>query len=300
MLTSIKAMKTYILKVLFVFGLVFMAGNIEANGCNFYRSLGEGSRGEDVRCLQQYLISSGNAYSYGYITADGSFGPMTRQAVSLWQSRNGIYPAYGYFDSQSIAKYRELVPYSTSYNYYNTYTGGTVLGASTSVYYSSVEMRARQKIADAVEAIEEAEEEIEDSNKNTSSAENYLEDAKDDLFEAIREFFISKDFVDAEEFAIDALENAEDALDEVDGSGNRSDADDAIDDARDAIEDAENEIEDADDRGVDVRYAEDLLEEAQDLLDEAEDEFDDGDYDDAEDLANEAEDLANEAIDEVN
>ncbi len=296
-------MKTHIFKVLFIFGLVFMAGGAEANGCTFTRSLGEGARGEDVRCLQQYLMSSGNSYSYGYTATDGNFGPMTRQAVSLWQSRNGVYPAYGYFDPQSIAKYYELVPYSTSYNYYTT--GGSVLGASTSIYtnpitYSSTETRARQKIEEAVEAIEEAEDEIEDSSRNTSSAENYLEEAKDNLFQAVREFFVARDFADAEDFADDAIENAEDAQNEVDGGGNRSDADNAIDDARDAIEEAEDEIDDADDRGVYVRYAQDLLDEAQDLLDDAEEEFDDENYDEAEDLANDAEILAEEAIDEVN
>ena len=70
----VKIMKTFIFKAVFIAGLVFMAGNIEANGCNFTRSLVWGSRGEDVRCLQQYLVNSGySAYFYGYSSADGNF-----------------------------------------------------------------------------------------------------------------------------------------------------------------------------------------------------------------------------------
>lgn len=297
-------MKTHILKILFVFTIVAFASNVEANACNFYRSLGQGSRGEDVRCLQQYLMNSGyNSYFYGYNSADGIYGPMTMRAVALWQSNNGIYPAYGYFDSQSIEKYFNLVPSSGYYNY----GGGSVLGASTSIYsststttYSSQEVQARQAIEDALEMIEDAEDEIDDSNKNTNSAENYLEDAKDDMLEAVKAFFIDRDFYKALDFANDALENAEDAIDEAGGGGDRDSADDAIEDARDAINDAEDEIEEARDDGDYVGRAEDLLEDAEDLLDEAEEEFDDKDYGDAEDLADEARELAEDAIDEVN
>lgn|SRR3989344_1272637 len=285
-------MKTKILKILFIFAITLFATNTSANGCSFYRDLWQGTRGEDVRCLQQHLTSFG----YG-LSPDGVYGQMTNQAVTSWQMSNGL-PVSGYFDANSRARYFEQVSFG------GISGGGSVLGAyTTGTDYNpsidSLEVRARDRIEDALIMIEDAEDEIDDSNQNTSSAENSLEDAKEDIIESVRAFFIDRDFREAYDLADDALKNAEDAFEDVDGDGNRGDAEDTIDDARDAINDAEDEIADADDDGDDVDEAEDILEEAEDRLDEAEEEFDDRNYDEAEDLAKEAEELARDAVNAI-
>ena len=285
-------MKNNIFKVLFLLGLVFIGGNVEASNCNFGRVLTQGSRGEDVRCLQQYLIGAG--YITGYNSADGVFGFITKQAVARWQGDLGIYPVSGVFDNKSMQIY-----YNNSSTNMTYYQGGSVLGASTVFNFNSQEVIARQKIEKALDVIEEAEDEIDDSNKNTSSAENDVEDAKDNIYEAIREFFIDKDFFKAEDWAEDAINNARDAIEKVDGGGDKDDARDAIEDAEDAIDEAQDEIDEAEDDGRYVREAKDLLDEARDVLEEAEDEFDDRDYDRAEDLARDAEELARDAVDAI-
>ncbi len=110
-------MKTNILKALFLSAIVLLAARAEAQTCNFTRDLYQGTWGEDVRCLQQYL-STATGYSapgYGYsglpsqtyIIPDGFFGPLTAQALMQWQATKGI-PASGYFDAASRAKYFEL------------------------------------------------------------------------------------------------------------------------------------------------------------------------------------------------
>lgn len=79
--------------------------------CNFYRNLYIGSRGEDVRCLQKYLNSSGFIVAisgYGSINSETNyFGPLTRDAISRWQRGSNIYPTYGYFGPISRARYLE-------------------------------------------------------------------------------------------------------------------------------------------------------------------------------------------------
>ena len=264
-----------------------VAFSADAATCNFVRDLGMSTRGEDVRCLQQYLNSSGySANFYGYNFSDGFFGPLTRQAVMNWQASNSV-PVSGYFDAMSRTKYFEL---SGIY--------GRVLGVSI----DNQEQRAIERIGDALNMIEDAEDEIDDSNRNTRSAKKLLEDAKEDMLDSIRAYFIDRDFFEAEDLADEAFQNAEDAFEDAGGSSNRNDRDDAeeaIDDARDAINDAEDEIDEADDDGDDVDEARDILEEAEDRLDDAKEQFNDKDYDDAEDLANEAEDLAHDAVDAI-
>lgn len=66
--------------------------------CNFSRDLFFGIKGEDVKCLQQYLK----------VTATGFFGPLTKKAVVSWQTANNISPALGYFGQISRNKYKEL------------------------------------------------------------------------------------------------------------------------------------------------------------------------------------------------
>ena len=293
-------MKTKIFKYVFVLAVAAFGFSSYAAGCNFYRDLQVGSRGEDVRCLQDYLNTSGVA---SFTNPDGVFGLGTRQSVMQWQGAYGL-PASGHFGALSRDKYFQLTGGSVG--------GGSVLGAFTSydpnvssnLTLAPLDARARAAIVDALQMIEDAEEEIEDSNRNTSSAEKKLRDAKDDLVDSLLAFFIDRDFNEAEDLAMDAFDNAEEAFEKAGGDRDRNDSDrdsalDAIRDARDAINDAEDEIEDADDDGDDVRDAEDLLDEAMDTLDDAEEEFDDRDYDRAEDLAMDAEELAEDAVDAI-
>jgi len=71
--------------------------------CSFAVNLTVGSRGDDVKCLQSYLTSTGHySYSGG---ATGYFGSITKTAVSAWQAANGVSPAVGYFGALSRAKY---------------------------------------------------------------------------------------------------------------------------------------------------------------------------------------------------
>lgn len=53
-----------------------------------YSNLSRGSRGEDVKKMQQALINAG--YSVGSAGADGSFGPDTEKAVLRYQKNNGL------------------------------------------------------------------------------------------------------------------------------------------------------------------------------------------------------------------
>ncbi len=70
-----------------------------AGACSFTRDLTVGVKGDDVKCLQQYLSVS---------PTSGYFGPLTKAAVAKWQSANGVSPAVGYFGSISRAKYNAL------------------------------------------------------------------------------------------------------------------------------------------------------------------------------------------------
>ncbi|MDP9249438.1 MAG: peptidoglycan-binding protein [bacterium] len=302
-------MKTKIFAILFLGAAVLFGTKAEALSmvpppytgavCTFTRDLTPGTWGEDVRCLQQYLSTTGisyGGYSGGYLIADGYFGPMTTQSVIQWQSRNGL-AATGYFDAASRAKYSQLVGYG--------YGGGDYFGNGNLEEQEVLEIMLT--INDALWVIEDTEDELDDSrNNNDEEAEDLIEDAKDDIYESLRALFVSYNISKARNLANDALDNAEEAFDEAGGNrngGDKGDAQDAIEDAEDAIDDAEDEIADARRRGVSltlINRAEDMLDDAKDKLDDADDEYDDKDYDDAEDSARDAEELAEDAIDEVN
>jgi len=75
--------------------------------CSFTRSLAMKSKGDDVKCLQSYLMSTGDyTYSGG---ATGFFGSVTKAAVMAWQKANSVSPASGYFGPISQAKYSAVV-----------------------------------------------------------------------------------------------------------------------------------------------------------------------------------------------
>ncbi len=81
--------------------------------CAFARSLSQGVSGDDVKCLQQYLNSSGYQVAASGAGSPGNetiyFGSLTKAAVAKWQAAKGVSPAAGYFGPISRAKYDSLV-----------------------------------------------------------------------------------------------------------------------------------------------------------------------------------------------
>ncbi|MEK7609116.1 MAG: peptidoglycan-binding domain-containing protein, partial [Patescibacteria group bacterium] len=69
------------------------------------RSLFRGSRGEDVRQLQEFLAQDPAIYPEGLAT--GYYGIGTEAAVKRWQAQNGV-PAVGVVGRQTIAKFKQL------------------------------------------------------------------------------------------------------------------------------------------------------------------------------------------------
>ncbi len=72
------------------------------SSCTFTRDLTLGSKGDDVTCLQNALISNGYAIAAG---ATGYFGAQTQAAVMAWQKAAGVSPAAGYFGPKSRAAF---------------------------------------------------------------------------------------------------------------------------------------------------------------------------------------------------
>lgn len=72
---------------------------------SFTRDLTVGSKGEDVRVLQQFLNSQGAHVSFSGPGSIGNetmyFGPATRSALARWQMVNNISPSVGYFGPKS-------------------------------------------------------------------------------------------------------------------------------------------------------------------------------------------------------
>ncbi len=82
-----------------------VSANATTNGnCQFTRNLFTGLFGQDVRCLQGYLIEEG----FLKVSATGYFGTATRTAVMNWQRENGV-TAVGNFGTVSRATYARLV-----------------------------------------------------------------------------------------------------------------------------------------------------------------------------------------------
>ena len=89
------------------------ASGVPTTAYNFTRNLTVGSRGEDVKALQQYLNASGFKVAESGPGSPGNettyFGNLTKAAVAKWQAANGISPASGFFGPLSRAKYASLV-----------------------------------------------------------------------------------------------------------------------------------------------------------------------------------------------
>ena len=83
--------------------------------------LSEGSKGNDVKTVQQALLSAGVKVPGG---ADGIFGPATKSAVTAFQSRNGL-TASGKVDADTAAALGLTQPAPST----PTQTGGLALGS---------------------------------------------------------------------------------------------------------------------------------------------------------------------------
>ena len=116
-------MYTKIFKTLFIFIVGFLALNVSASSCEFTRDLEIDSKGEDVRCLQEYLNNSGYTISSSGVGSLGNetenFGELTQKALIRWQIANNITPSKGYFGMKSRMKYNSLIK-TTNSNTSNT------------------------------------------------------------------------------------------------------------------------------------------------------------------------------------
>lgn len=73
----------------------------------FTRDLTVGSRGDDVKALQQYLNSQGYQVAASGVGSPGSettyFGPLTQAALAKFQAAKGVTPSVGYFGPKTRA-----------------------------------------------------------------------------------------------------------------------------------------------------------------------------------------------------
>lgn len=306
---------------LFIFTFLIAGSVAEASTCEFTRDLKLNDKGEDVRCLQEYLNSTDYYISLVGAGSKGketdTFGPKTESSLILWQMANNVSPTQGYFGAKSQAKYKELTKTTqtvTTPTVNNSNENSALIANlnaqieslknqlsnqnQTETKKSTEEKDSIKNIKEALNMIKDAEEAIDDS-KDKNEAEDILEDAKEDFYDAVVYFF-ENNFTKANKLAKNALEEAEEAYEEAGGETEEDEADEAIEKAISRIDKAESKIEKAEeDDDVDTDDAWDLLEEAEDLLDEAEEAFDDEDYEEAIDIANEAKETADDAIKEL-
>jgi len=89
--------------------------------CNFTRSLTMGSKGDDVKCLQEYLNGAGHTLASSGAGSPGGettyFGSLTKNGVIKWQNANaavvlapvGLSVGTGYFGPSSRSAYASMV-----------------------------------------------------------------------------------------------------------------------------------------------------------------------------------------------
>ncbi|HUX35926.1 MAG TPA: sortase [Candidatus Paceibacterota bacterium] len=103
-----------------VSGMFFSHTNAQS-AFNFVRDLTLGSKGDDVKALQQFLNSNGARVSASGFGSPGNetayFGVATRAALAKWQADKGIFPPVGYFGPKTrsfiAAAARDIVPSSS-------------------------------------------------------------------------------------------------------------------------------------------------------------------------------------------
>lgn len=99
-------------------------GSSVGSSYNFTRDLTLGSKGDDVKALQQWLNAQGFAVAASGAGSVGNestyFGSLTQGALAKWQAANGVSPAVGYFGPITRAKIASM-------------GGGTTTGGGTPV-----------------------------------------------------------------------------------------------------------------------------------------------------------------------
>ncbi len=107
--------------------LATTGGTTVVSSTTFTRNLTVGSKGDDVKALQQWLNASGYKVSASGAGSPGNettvFGPATKAALAKYQAANGISPAVGYFGPITRAKVASAGGGTT--------TGGTTTGGVT-------------------------------------------------------------------------------------------------------------------------------------------------------------------------
>ena len=94
-----------VITILFSGAIISVAQDQFTPNYNFTRDLALGSRGDDVKALQQFLNFHGAQVSASGPGSPGKesiyFGRATKEALARWQAANGISPASGYFGQKS-------------------------------------------------------------------------------------------------------------------------------------------------------------------------------------------------------
>ncbi|HYE22944.1 MAG TPA: peptidoglycan-binding protein [Candidatus Paceibacterota bacterium] len=288
----------YLIPIVLLAGILISAPeSAHAETCSFTGNLELGYQGEEVRCLQRYLNSTGFVVATEGVGSSGQETSLYREktvdAVRRWQTAYGVSPATGTFGPLSQAKYLSLVGTTAP----TTPTTPTPVPTTS----SSAQAKARTAIQSAISSIEDVEDKVEqadDAGWDIDEAEDFLRDADGDLLNALYAF-IDEDYSDALVSGQSARDFARKALDSLTTGNDSENAEDALENAEEAIEDAWDDVIEAENDDKDVDEAEDLLEEAEDLLEEAEEALDDEDYDDVVELANDIDDLVEEALDSI-
>ncbi|MEK7624345.1 MAG: hypothetical protein AAB404_01270 [Patescibacteria group bacterium] len=102
----------------------------QTSSFSFTKDLTLGSKGDDVKALQDLLISANKGSAAASLAAVGAtsfFGNLTKAALSEYQAAAGVSPAVGYFGPKTRAYVASLGGTTTG----GTTTGGTTTGGTT-------------------------------------------------------------------------------------------------------------------------------------------------------------------------
>ena len=269
MIHSVQFSKTSIFISSVVISLVFGFACVQsahAATCTFTRDLEFGVVGEDVKCLQEYLNSSGYEIA---ATGPGSPGKetgeyktLTEQAVIKWQKANTISPASGLFGSKSRAMYLvRATNVSATPKPTPVVSNTTVQSVSTNSTTGASALTQKAVLA-TLDAINEAEDDgdIDDDELNN---------ARENLLVAVRKYFAGS-YEESRKLAEKIEKNLDDAKDEDDDeedddddsgddNNDESDAEDLLDEVEENLDDAWDEVEQADEDGEKTSKSEDLL-----------------------------------------
>ncbi len=284
--------------------------------CNFNGYLEIGSTGEEVRCLQKFLNSSGFTISNEGVGSPGketdTFREKTKEALVKWQIAKNILPATGYFGPLSRSTYEAefaassgsgattqppvVVPSNVTMIPINPVPTASV-STNVSTNESSKDKKLKKLIKEVRDAIKSAKRDIDnakDDGKDIAQPEKMITRAEDKFLDAVYAYF-DAEYDKSEELINKSKDYVKDSIKDI--SGSNEDALDAINDAKDAMSDARKAINKAEDNDDDTDDSRNLYDKAKNKYDDAREEYDDENYDKAEKLAKEAENLFEDAVD---